>query len=79
MVRFELKIAVPLLLTEKNEGQTYDLRLRLSIKKACGAFENQLRENSFDGGIDFLRLIAHLKSKSTSPIVFQNHFQTPLP
>ena len=60
---------------KKNEGQTYDLRLRLSIKKACGAFENQLRENSFDGGIDFLRQIAHLKSKSTSPIVFQIHFQ----
>ena len=64
---------------KKNEGQTYDLRLRLSIKKACGAFENQLQENSFDGGIDYLRLIAHLKSKSTSPIVFQIHFQNQFP
>ena len=57
MVRFDLKIAVTLLLTEEKCEATFDLQLRLSIKKACGAFENQLRENSFDGGIDFLRLI----------------------
>ena len=75
MVRFELKIAVTLLLTEEKRKATFDSRLRLSIEEVGGAFENQLRENSFDGGIDFLRLIAHLKSKSTSPIVFQIHFQ----
>ena len=75
MVRFELKMTVALLLTEEKRKANLYLRFRLSIKKACGAFENQLRENSFDGGIDFLRLIAHLKSKSTSPIVFQIHFQ----
>ena len=72
---FDLKIAVTLLLTEEKRKATFDSRLRLSIEEVGGACENQLRENSFDGEIDFLRLAAHLKSKSTSPIVFQNHFQ----
>ena len=79
VVRFELKIAVPLLLTGEKCKSNFDSRLRISIEEACGAFENQLRENSFDGGIDFLRLIAHLKSKSILLIVIQNHFQNQLP
>ena len=79
VVRFELKIAVTLSLIEEKWRANFDSRLRISIEEACGAFENQLRENSFDGGIDFLRLIAHLKSKSILPIVIQNHFQNQLP
>ena len=48
MVRFELKIAVPLLLTEEKSKATFDSRLRLSIEEACGAFENRLREGWCD-------------------------------
>ena len=79
MVRFELKIAVTLLLTEEKRKATFDSRLRLSIEEVGGAFENRLREGRSDGGIDFLRLIAHLKFKSILPIVFQNQFQNPIP
>ena len=85
VVRFELKIAVTLLLTEENARQTYDSRLRISIEEACGVFENHKGEGRSDGifchglrfmmmKICFLRLIAHVKSKSTSPIVFQKSF-----
>ena len=86
MVRFELKIAVTLLLTEEKRKATFDSRHRLSIEEACGSFEKHLREGRSDGifchalrfmmmKIFFLRLVADLKSKSTSPIVLQIHFQ----
>ena len=74
VVRFELIIAVTLLPTEEKCKATFDSWLRLSIEEAVGAIENHLREGSFDGEIDFLRLIVHLKSKSTSLIVFQKSF-----
>ena len=44
MVRFELKIAVPLLLTEEKRKAISESRLRLSIEEACGTFENRLPE-----------------------------------
>ena len=44
MVRFELKIAVPLLLTEEKRKAISESRLRLSIEEAVGACENRLRE-----------------------------------
>ena len=49
MVRFELKIAVPLLLTEEKCKANFDSRLRLSIEEAVGAIENRLQEGNFDG------------------------------
>ena len=86
VVRFELKIAVTLPLTEEKWRANFDSRLRISIEEADGAFENRLREGWCDqifivttATVDEIlwrkRLIAHLKSKSTSPIVFQIHFQ----
>ena len=78
MVRFELKIAVTLLLTEEKRKATFDSRLRLSIEEVGGAFENRLWVGILMGKTDSQRLIAHLKSKSTSPIVFQIHFQKPI-
>ena len=90
VVRFELKIAVPLLLTKEKCNATFDSRLRISIEEAVGACENRLQEGRSDDifchslrfmmmKICFPRLIAHLKSKSTSPIVFQIHFQNQFP
>ena len=49
MVRFELKIAVTLPLSEEKRKAISELRLRLSIEEACGAFENRLREGRNDG------------------------------
>ena len=69
----------PCLWPKKNASQTSDSCLRLSIEEAYGAFENRLQVEFMMMKISFPRLIAHLKSKSTSPIVFQNHFQNPLP
>ena len=74
-MRFDLKIAVTLLLTEEKRKATFDSRLRLSIEEVGGACENQLREGILMEEISFLRLIVHLKFKSTSPIVFENQFQ----
>ena len=71
MVRFELKIAVSLLLTGEKSKATFDSRLRLSIEEAGGAFENRLQVGFFMMKISFPRLIARLKSKSTSPFVFE--------
>ena len=78
VVRFELKIAVTLLLTEEKRKATFDSRLRLSIEEAVGAFENRLQVEFLMMKISFPRLIAHLKSKSTSPIVFQKSFSKPI-
>ena len=50
VVRFELKIAVALLLTEEKSKATFDSRLRLSIEEACRAFEKHLQEGNYDGG-----------------------------
>ena len=69
VVRFELKTAFTLLLTEEKRRATFDSRLRLSIEKAGRAFENRLREDILKEKNDFLRLIARLKSKSAFPIV----------
>ena len=44
VLRFELKIAVPLLLTEEKRKAISESRLRLSIEEACGTFENRLPE-----------------------------------
>ena len=85
-VRFELKIAVPLLLTEEKRKANLCSRLGISIEEAGGVFENWLQEGWCDGNfchslwflmmkINFLRLTVHLKIKSTSPILFQNYFQ----
>ena len=49
MVRFELKIAVPLHLTKEKRKVTFYSRLRLSIEEAVGAFEKHLREGRSDG------------------------------
>ena len=74
-MRFELKIAVSLLLTGEKSKATFDSRLRLSIEEAGGAFKNRLQVGFFMMKISFPRLIARLKSKSTSLIVFENQFQ----
>ena len=80
-VRFELKIAVPLLLTEEKRKANLCSRLGISIEEAGGVFENWLQEGWCDGNfchrlwflmmkINYLRLTAHLKIKSTSPVKF---------
>ena len=74
-MRFDLKIAVTLPLTEEKWRTNFDSRLRISIEEADGAFENRLQVGFFMMKISFPRLIARLKSKSTSPIVFENQFQ----
>ena len=74
----------------KNVRQTYNSRLWLSIVEALGAFEKHLRDGrerwNLCHGLRFLmmkisfpRLAAHLKSKSTSPIVFQINSKTNFP
>ena len=79
MVRFELKIAVTLLLTEEKCNANFDSRLRLSIEEAGGAFENRLWVGILIGKTDPLRLIAHLKFKSISLVVIENQFQNQFP
>ena len=48
MVRFELKIAVPLLLTEEKRKAISESRLRLSIEEACVSIEIRLPEGWCD-------------------------------
>ena len=48
VVRFELKTAFTVLLTEEKCRATFDSRLRLSIEKTGRAFENRLRQGNFD-------------------------------
>ena len=79
MVRFELKIAVSLLLTGEKSKATFDSRLRISIEEADGAFENRLWVGILIGKTDPLRLIAHLKFKSISLVVIENQFQNQFP
>ena len=63
---------------KKNEGQTYDLRLRLSIKKACGAFENQLQEGNFDRENWFYQTDSPLESQINLTYRLSKSFSKPI-
>ena len=74
----------------KTQGKLMTGGYRLSIEETCVAIEIRLREGRSDQFFIVTTamaneiwwgkwLVAHLKSKSTSPIVFQIHFQNQFP
>ena len=90
MVRFELKIAVPLHLTKEKRKANFWFTAQIKHWGGCRSFWTLIAGGRSDGfsvvttaTVDEFWwgkwLVAHLKSKSILPIVFQNQFQNQFP